>query len=157
QTMARTVTPYVPPATDTERRLATAWAEALNILVGRIGRDHDFFKLGGTSLAAVRLVMSLDRRVSLREVVANPVLRDLAAVIDARSPGARRELPSGTALLQPLTGRLERPVATLVCFPYAGGNAINFQLLSRDLEPADVAVYAAELPGHDVGRGSGEE
>src|SRR5205823_10934959 len=79
---------YLPPSTPTERRLATAWAEVLNVLVGRIGRADDFFQLGGTSLAAVRLVVKLDRQVSLRDVVAHPVLRELAAVLDA-GHGAR--------------------------------------------------------------------
>jgi amino acid adenylation domain-containing protein len=141
---------YLPPATPTERRLATAWAEVLNVLVGRIGRADDFFQLGGTSLAAVRLVVKLDRQVSLREVVAHPVLQDLARVIDA-GRGTR-----GGATPSPLLQRLSTVdgpgVATLVCFPYAGGNAVNFQTLARELTGAGIAVYGAELPGHDVAR-----
>ncbi|MCZ1002016.1 alpha/beta fold hydrolase [Streptomyces mirabilis] len=34
--------------------------------------------------------------------------------------------------------------------PYAGGNAVNFQPLARALPPGGPAVYAVELPGHDV-------
>jgi surfactin synthase thioesterase subunit len=37
-----------------------------------------------------------------------------------------------------------------VCFPYAGGNAVNFQPLARALRGSGLAVHAAELPGHDV-------
>ena len=137
---------YVPPATDTERRLATAWAEVLNVLVGRIGRDDDFFRLGGTSLAAVRLVVRLERLVSLRDLVARPVLRDLAAAVDAAAPAG------GDELLQRLGAPADEPRATLVCFPYAGGNAVNFQQLARELAPARIAVSAVELPGHDISR-----
>ena len=42
-----------------------------------------------------------------------------------------------------------RPSA-LVCFPYAGGNAVNFQPMAQALRGSGLAVYAVELPGHDV-------
>ncbi len=69
--------------TPTERWLAVAWAEVLDVPVDRIGRDHHFFEVGGTSLAAVRLLAKLDRRVSLRELRRHPVLADLAGRLDA--------------------------------------------------------------------------
>ncbi|MET0132710.1 MAG: non-ribosomal peptide synthetase [Kibdelosporangium sp.] len=71
-----------PPATDTERRVVAACAAVLNLPIDRIGRDDHFYELGGTSLAAVRFVVELNRSVSLRDLVAHPVLSDLAAVID---------------------------------------------------------------------------
>ena len=37
-----------------------------------------------------------------------------------------------------------------MCFPYAGGNAVNFQPMARALRGSGLAVYAVELPGHDV-------
>jgi surfactin synthase thioesterase subunit len=37
-----------------------------------------------------------------------------------------------------------------VCFPYAGGNAVNFQPLASALRGSGLAVYAVELPGHDL-------
>ncbi|HEU5109813.1 MAG TPA: amino acid adenylation domain-containing protein, partial [Micromonosporaceae bacterium] len=144
---------YAAPATPTERRLATAWAEVLNVLVESIGRDDDFFRIGGTSLAAVRLVVKLDRLVSLRQLVARPVLRELAAAIDAGVPAAAGAgAPAAAALLQPLSTPDGEPIASLVCFPYAGGNAINFQQVATALVADGVAVYGVELPGHDVAR-----
>jgi amino acid adenylation domain-containing protein len=142
---------FVPPATATERRLATAWAEVLNVLVGRIGRADDFFRLGGTSLAAVRLVVKLDRLISLRQLVAHPVLSDLAAAIDGTDTAAATA-PSTADLLQPMSTPDSGSAATLICFPYAGGNAVNFQVLARELAPAGIAVSAVELPGHDLAR-----
>jgi surfactin synthase thioesterase subunit len=41
----------------------------------------------------------------------------------------------------------------LVCFPYAGGNAVNFQPMAKALKDSGLAVYAVELPGHDLGTG----
>jgi len=66
-------TPRVPPADTAERRLAEAWSEILGI--DDIGRDDDFFDLGGDSVAAVRLTSTLQRWVDA------PV--PLAAVFEA--------------------------------------------------------------------------
>ena len=41
-----------------------------------------------------------------------------------------------------------------MCFPYAGGNAVNFQPMARALRDSGLAVYAVELPGHDVAAAS---
>ena len=37
-----------------------------------------------------------------------------------------------------------------MCFPYAGGNAVNFQPMAQALRGSGLAVYAVELPGHDL-------
>ncbi len=73
------------PRTPAELRLAVAWAEVLGIPEGQIGRRDHFFDRGGTSLSAVKLVIALDRAVSLKDVTHHPVLADLAALIDGRS------------------------------------------------------------------------
>ncbi|MGW1902375.1 non-ribosomal peptide synthetase [Streptomyces hirsutus] len=131
------------PGTPTEQRLAAAWAEVLGIPQDQIdGRAH-FFDRGGTSLSAVQLVISLDRAVSLKDVTRHPVLADLAALVDGRSD--RR-----SGLLQSLCEPDGAPTAALVCFPYAGGNAVNFQPMAKALQGSGIAVYAVELPGHDV-------
>jgi amino acid adenylation domain-containing protein len=135
---------HVAPRTPTERLLATVWAEVLGVPIERIGRTDDFFELGGTSLAAVRFVVRLDRRVSLADLIGNPVLSALAEVLDAATGG------SG-GLLHRLA-ESDTPALTLVCFPYAGGNAVNFQRLAKELEPHGVTVYGVELPGHDIAR-----
>ena len=61
-----------------ERRVAAAWAEVLDVPLADIGPDAHFADLGGTSLSAVRLVVALDRDVTLRDVRTHPVLADLA-------------------------------------------------------------------------------
>ncbi|WP_372342099.1 amino acid adenylation domain-containing protein [Nocardia sp. CC227C] len=47
-------TAVTPPATAAERRVAAVWSEVLG--VNGIGREHDFFALGGDSLLATRMV-----------------------------------------------------------------------------------------------------
>ncbi|KAL4870565.1 hypothetical protein BDV12DRAFT_195289 [Aspergillus spectabilis] len=47
------------PATEMERRLQSLWARALRINPDTIGADHDFFRLGGDSISAMRLTAAL--------------------------------------------------------------------------------------------------
>ncbi|MFJ3306478.1 amino acid adenylation domain-containing protein [Streptomyces sp. NPDC086549] len=135
--------PERAPLTPTERKLAAAWAELLGVPEHRIGRGDHFFDSGGTSLSAVKLTIALDRAVSLKDITRHPVLADLAALLDGT--GRQR-----SELLQPLTEAGGRPECALVCFPYAGGNAVNYQPMATALAGSGTAVYAVELPGHDL-------
>ena len=74
-----------PPATPTEEMLAAAFAKVLEVPVDRIGRHDHFFDLGGMSLTAVQLAIATRRAVSLKEITRQPVLAELAAMIDQRS------------------------------------------------------------------------
>ncbi|MFC5994750.1 amino acid adenylation domain-containing protein [Pseudonocardia hispaniensis] len=136
------------PRTPTEHRLAAAWAEVLGIAAGQIGRRDNFFDRGGTSLSAVKLAIAMNREVSLKDVTRCPVLTDLAGLVDGRS--ARRPAATRPALLQALADPRDARAGALVCFPYAGGNAVNFQPMAAALRPSGAAVYAVELPGHDL-------
>lgn len=79
------------PRTPIEQRLAACWAKVLGIPQKQISRRDHFFELGGTSLSAVKLAVTLDRAVSLKDVIRHPILADLADVVDARAT-QRREL-----------------------------------------------------------------
>jgi surfactin synthase thioesterase subunit len=138
-----------PPRTATERRLAAAYATVLGVAEDQIGRLDHFFDRGGSSLSAVKLAIALKKTVSLKDVTRHPVLADLAALIDGRSGPAGRADESHAGLLQLLAGPDGAPAGTLICFPYAGGNAVNFEPMARALRDR-VAVYAVELPGHDL-------
>ncbi|MFJ8929044.1 non-ribosomal peptide synthetase [Streptomyces sp. NPDC102364] len=83
-----------PPRTGAEHRLAALWADVLGVPAGRIGRHDHFFDLGGTSLAAVKLAVALDRAVTLKDVTRRPVLADLAALLADRTTGTTTD--SGT-------------------------------------------------------------
>jgi amino acid adenylation domain-containing protein len=134
---------YQAPSSPTEQRLAAAWAKVLGVPQDQIGRLDHFFDRGGTSLSAVKLAIALNRTVSLKDVTRHPVLADLAAVVDGKS-----ERRSG--LLQALSASDGEPAGAMVCFPYAGGNAVNYQPMAGALRGRGAAVYAVELPGHDV-------
>ena len=134
---------YDAPRTPTERRLAAAWAKVLSVSPDEIGRLDHFFDRGGTSLSAVKLAVNLDRVFSLKDLTGNPVLADLAALVDGRSE--RR-----AELLQSISESDGNHAGALVCFPYAGGNAVNFRPMAQALRGSGLAVYAVELPGHDV-------
>src|SRR6266487_5989255 len=73
------------PSTATERRLAATWGKVLDIPEDQIGRRDHFFDLGGTSLSALRLTITLDRAVSFEDLTGHPILADLATLIDGRS------------------------------------------------------------------------
>ncbi len=120
----------------------------LGIPQEQIGRRDQFFDLGGTSLSAVKLALTLDRAVSLKEVTRHPVLADLAGVVDGRSDPRSELLQALTETNGP--GSNGAQAGALVCFPYAGGNAVNFQPMAQALRDSGLAVYAVELPGHDV-------
>jgi amino acid adenylation domain-containing protein len=66
------------PATAVERRIAQAWAKALDRPVEQIGRDDHFFEIGGGSLTAIHVVAELEGLIGLEELLRTPVLRDLA-------------------------------------------------------------------------------
>ena len=131
------------PRTPAERKLAAVWAELLGIPPHHIGREDHFFDSGGTSLSAVKLTIALNRAVSLKDITRHPVLADLAALLDG-SPQQRPEL------LQPLSEPDGAAQCALVCFPYAGGNAVNFMPMAGVLAGGGPAVYAVDLPGHDL-------
>jgi amino acid adenylation domain-containing protein len=137
------------PRTETERRIADAWAQALSRPVVEIGRDDHFFDLGGTSLSALRVVASLGGLVSLDDLVRRPVLHSLAAAVAEDEDGL-----SDGALLRLLAGSATGAAWALVCMPFAAGGAVNFQPLAGALSRRDptVAVFALQPPGHDPTR-----
>jgi len=80
-----TDTPYEAPRTPGEEVLAGLWSQVLG--VPRVGRDDDFFALGGHSLTALRLLSrvrdALGVRIELPELLAGGGLARMAARIDA--------------------------------------------------------------------------
>jgi len=75
---------HLPTTTPMQHRLAAAWSAVLDIPARQIGQADDFFERGGTSLAAVRMAVALDRLVSPGDVVRFPVLADMAMLLEER-------------------------------------------------------------------------
>ncbi len=99
-----------PPAGPMEEFLATVWQELLR--VSAVGRDQDFFQLGGQSLLATQLVSRIRQRVGVelpvRAVYDAPSLAGLAAAVDRAAVGGR----SVTAGIVRVPRTRRRPITT---------------------------------------------
>jgi thioester reductase-like protein/FkbH-like protein len=77
--------PFVRPRTETERRLSEIWSGLLR--VEQVGRNDGFFDLGGSSLLAVELLVSMRDAfhvvLPLSTVLDHPILSDLALIIES--------------------------------------------------------------------------
>lgn len=75
---------YVPPVTETEKKLAELWGELLGC--NAVGKTDSFFELGGHSLLAVKLILKIESefrvRLKLKTVFESPRLLDYARVLD---------------------------------------------------------------------------
>ncbi|ALE83835.1 non-ribosomal peptide synthetase [Pseudonocardia sp. HH130629-09] len=69
--------------TAAQRRVVDAVTRVLDLPAGSVGPDDDFADLGGSSLSAVKLVIALDRAVTVRQVIDHPALTDLAGLLPA--------------------------------------------------------------------------
>jgi aryl carrier-like protein len=75
---------YCPPSSASEKLLRDLWAETLNINADAISVDSGFFRIGGDSLGAMRLVSAARQRgavFSVADVFQNPRLSSLANVL----------------------------------------------------------------------------
>ena len=73
-----------PPRTDTERALATVFAELLS--TAEVGRFDDFFTLGGDSILSVQLAArarAAGLAINPRMVFENPTVQQLGGALDA--------------------------------------------------------------------------
>ncbi|MFT4174751.1 MAG: amino acid adenylation domain-containing protein, partial [Rhodocyclaceae bacterium] len=72
---------YVPPADETEERLAALWSAVLD--VARVGATDNFFDLGGHSLLATQLTARVRQAfgvaLPLRNLFEGPTIRQMAA------------------------------------------------------------------------------
>jgi amino acid adenylation domain-containing protein len=84
-----------PLHTPTERKLADLWSELMGVEV--LNSDADFFRLGGHSLMALRLSAAIQKAfgviVTLPEYYSHPLLKELAARIDAGCDDTQESLP----------------------------------------------------------------
>jgi len=135
---------HVPPRDDYEQMLAELLAELLN--VHSVGIRDDFFALGGTSLTAMRLVLTIEKRygvgIPIAALIETPTIEGLAERLRARSAVLEFE-----PLVAIRTGG-DRPPLFLV-HPL-GGHVLCYLPLARIL-PAGRPVYALQAAGSDQG------
>jgi amino acid adenylation domain-containing protein/non-ribosomal peptide synthase protein (TIGR01720 family) len=79
-----------PPRSDLEQRIAAVWAEVFGC--ERVGRDDNFYDLGGQSVTMVRLHAKLRDRLDIPFSVARlfqyPTVASLAAALEGNADGA---------------------------------------------------------------------
>jgi amino acid adenylation domain-containing protein/non-ribosomal peptide synthase protein (TIGR01720 family) len=83
---------FEPPRSPLERGLAGIWAELLR--VESVGRNDNFFDLGGDSLTAIQMVARAARagiELSLRQLFRHQTVAELAADVEGRSIEFRGE------------------------------------------------------------------
>jgi amino acid adenylation domain-containing protein len=97
--------PFTPPATTVEERLAAIWQEVLEL--DRVGRDDDFFHLGGDSLSATRLIARVRDRLKvdlpLRALFEARTLCGFAERVQVAEPVEREIVASRQAGSAPLS------------------------------------------------------
>jgi acyl transferase domain-containing protein/thioesterase domain-containing protein len=147
-----------------EAVIAEAWRELLG--VDEIGRDDDFFALGGHSLAAVRLFARIRKQwnvdLPLATLFQGSTLAGLAALVahagnlDTSMPDAPPAsvppsnvipLPRAWSPLVPIC-RGEPGRRPLFCVHGAGGNVLNFKVISDRLGPQQ-PFYGLQAQGVD--------
>jgi NAD(P)-dependent dehydrogenase (short-subunit alcohol dehydrogenase family)/acyl carrier protein len=96
---------YESPVTDVERAIAAIWAEVLEIPNEEIGRNTNFFEIGGNSLAAARvgghIKEKLAAEIGMSQLFELPKLVDIArCVTEARTGGGALELVEDAQVTQ---------------------------------------------------------
>ncbi|WP_159440813.1 non-ribosomal peptide synthetase [Jatrophihabitans endophyticus] len=129
-----------PPrlVTPAERLLAQAWAAVLGCGPDDIDRDDAFTALGGTSVAALRVVARLDGRVRAEDFLRAPTLAELAT----------RLTHTGDRPLVHAFG--EAAAGDVIACPYAGGTAAAFAPMAAALHAHGIRVLGCDRPADDV-------
>ncbi|MEV4013020.1 amino acid adenylation domain-containing protein [Nonomuraea angiospora] len=133
----RAVTGYAAPRGPREEVLAALWAEVLDL--DRVGRDDDFFAIGGHSLLMMRIIVRLREEhginLTFRDFLEHRTVRGLAAAGPDRAPRS--------PLLWLGRSGTEIP---LFCVHPGGGSGHWYRTLAEELAP-DRPLAAFEWPG----------
>ncbi|WP_295520968.1 amino acid adenylation domain-containing protein [uncultured Stenotrophomonas sp.] len=134
------------PRTPLEHELATLFAQALGRATP-VAVDADFFSLGGDSLSAVHLLLTIEQRwrcdLGLGALFAQPTVAALATRIAEPPASADHALGPVIAL-----ATAESAAPPLFVVHPAGGIAWNYRTLARALQPART-VHGLQSPALD--------
>jgi non-ribosomal peptide synthetase component F/thioesterase domain-containing protein len=133
---------FAAPQTETERTLATIWEDVLS--ARPIGRDQDYFELGGNSLLATRLFAEIDRVLHIHLPISTlfyaKTIAEFAALAEKQHVG---DSWSSLVPIQPNGSRIP-----FFCVHGGGGNVLIYRDLSRRLGP-DQPFYGLQSQGLD--------
>jgi len=110
---------WTPPSNDAEEKIAAIWKESLG--VSKVGRDSNFFDLGGHSLLVIRVTRKLEkafaRKLPVTEMFRHPTVKLLARYLSGHDDGvattrSREQIESHKASAQRRLERRKRIAAT---------------------------------------------
>ena len=133
--------------TPTEKKLAKIWEIVL--VVRRLGRESNFFQIGGDSLSAMRLVLLLESEfpglvIPVAALIPNPTVAEMANYIDHRQDNAATTARQNWPLLTRL-GNCQQPIG-VVCIHAAGGGGMFYRKFFEGFEQtAPVAVLESAI------------
>ncbi|KAH8836443.1 putative secondary metabolism biosynthetic enzyme [Pyricularia oryzae] len=85
-----------PPTTSMEKRLRDLWSSVLQIDPESIGADSSFLRIGGESIAAMRLIAAAraaNLSLTVAQIFKAPKLCDLALLVKEAGNGNDTEIP----------------------------------------------------------------
>jgi acyl-coenzyme A synthetase/AMP-(fatty) acid ligase/thioesterase domain-containing protein/acyl carrier protein len=133
--------PYVEP-TGHERELAAVFSEVLDI--EKIGRNDDFFELGGDSLAVLELVAAISERFGV-DVVASTILD--APTVAELAPRLTHRRDRHSSVVVPVTTHRSNGAAARRFFCATGGGAPAMSLRSLADAMNHTDVYGIQPRG----------
>ncbi|TVY17240.1 Nonribosomal peptide synthetase dtxS1, partial [Lachnellula arida] len=87
---------HIEPTTEPEIQLRYLWASVLNLPVSDIGTQDNFLRLGGDSIAAIRLATAIGRKgmlLTVPDIFSQPQLSEMAKLISQREVGQESVQP----------------------------------------------------------------
>lgn len=141
--------PTEDPRPGLETEIADCWAGVLRL--DRVGRDENFYALGGDSLNVQQMITVVGARhgvaLAASDLAGAPTVAQFAELVGSLGNGGprtrRRALAPTTVLLRPPT---ESTRQTVFCFAGAGASALSFAPFAHRVN-GDNAVVAFQAQG----------
>ena len=133
--------------TPTEQKVGKVWEEILG--TGRLGREANFFQIGGDSLSALRLVLLLESEfpgpvIPVAALIPNPTIAAMADYMDLRQQGSPTKVSQDWPLLTRLGG--SRQPIKIACMHAAGGGGMFYRQLFEGFEQSTpIAVLESAI------------
>ncbi len=137
---------YKEPRNDMEKRIADIWKKELN--TNKIGVKSNFFNIGGDSLLAINVSLSIGSGVTISDIYNYPTIEELAKKIQDKK--------GIDSIFYSVMEAKDIKGISIVCTPYGGGAPIVYNELGTQLSKISdkYSLYSIILPGHDFGEKS---
>lgn len=137
---------YIAPRTSEEKDLAAVWSEVLKHK--NIGIKDSFYNLGGDSIKSILLISRLKQQgysIKVEDVLRNPVLEDLAKIVEINTTGNELKITNAEDALTPIQNKNHYNQS--VVSEYSTSKRINAEWEYGDLmqlSPNQMRFYKSE-------------